>query len=290
MEDKNRIPNKGINWFPGHMAQALNIISKVLPTIDAIITIADGRAPISSINPYLQTIVQNKTQILIFSKKDLTDLNAFSNFKNLFPQYQKILFANLTNQKEIKYLLQEIQTIETKKTEKYKRYNLKTPPLRAMVVGIPNVGKSTFINLLSGKKKASVGNLPGWTRSQQLIRVNDKLELLDTPGILPSNYEDKSCALHLAWLGSMKQEILPVDYLCDTLADFVSSKYMNYITNRYDIRTYNSSQEFFNELALKRGFKLPGEVLDIDRAKKMFLKEFQQGILGKVIVDEPKKI
>ena len=159
-----------------------------------------------------------------------------------------------------------------------------------MVVGIPNVGKSTFINLLSGKKKASVGNLPGWTRSQQLIRVNDKLELLDTPGILPSNYEDKSCALHLAWLGSMKQEILPVDYLCDTLADFVSSKYMNYITNRYDIRTYNSSQEFFNELSLKRGFKLPGEVLDIDRAKKMFLKEFQQGILGKVIVDEPKKI
>ena len=265
MEDKNRIPNKGINWFPGHMAQALNSISKVLPTIDTIITIADGRAPISSINPYLQTIVQNKTQILIFSKKDLTDLNAFSNFKNLFPQYQKILFANLTNQKEIKYLLQEIQTIETKKTEKYKRYNLKTPPLRAMVVGIPNVGKSTFINLLSGKKKASVGNLPGWTRSQQLIRVNDKLELLDTPGILPSNYDD-------------------------TLADFVSSKYMNYITNRYDIRTYNSSQEFFNELALKRGFKLPGEVLDIDRAKKMFLKEFQQGILGKVIVDEPKKI
>lgn len=276
-----------INWFPGHMKVAMDQISERLKTVDLVIEIGDARAPISSLNPYLKNVLGNKKKVLVFSKIDCADKYKQEAIKKYYKdEYLMVFFADLLNQKDGKIIRSAIENIKIRQNARYEKFNVKSLPTRALVVGIPNVGKSTFINLLAQNRKAKVGNMPGFTKAQQLIKVSNNLELCDTPGILPPNYEDKKIAMRLAWLGTIKQDILSLEDLTNTLWDYLVDHYFDYLKNRYQIENKMSSDDFFYYLANFRHYLLRDEKLDIDRARKTFLKEFQDGVLGGVLVDE----
>lgn len=281
-----------IHWFPGHMKSAMSKIQEVLKVVDLIIEVGDARAPISSLNPYLKPLLKDKTKVLVFSKLDLADDTYFDTIKEYYKNdYQKVLFLDLKKKRDIDLLTKSIADTPTKKKEKFLRLGLNPPSLRALVVGIPNVGKSTLINSLSKSRKAGVGNIPGFTKSQQLIKVSKDLELLDTPGILPPNYDDRYTATRLAYLGSIKTDILPLDDLVLSLTDFLLERYPTRLESRYAVSIKNKTAlEYLGEVALARHYlKRAGEP-DLERAMKMLLKEFQSGDLGKVNVDEFKGV
>lgn len=281
-----------IHWFPGHMKSALTKIQEVLKVVDLVIEVGDARAPISSLNPYLKPLLKDKTKVLVFSKLDLADDNYFEGIKEYYKnEYQKVLFLDLKKNRDIDILTKSISDTPTKKKEKFLRLGLNPPSVRALVVGIPNVGKSTLINSLSKSRKAGVGNIPGFTKSQQLIKVSKDLELLDTPGILPPNYDDRETATRLAYLGSIKADILPLEDLVLSLTDFLIKRYPARLEKRYEVPIESkTSLTYLSEVAIKRHYLKKAGEPDIDRAIKMLLKEFQSGELGKVNVDEFKGV
>ncbi len=282
---------KSVNWYPGHMKVAMDQISVRLKTVDLVIEIGDARAPISSLNPYLKNVLESKKKVLIFSKTDCADKYKQEAIKKYYKdEYLIVFFADLLNQKDGKIMRNIIENIKIRQNARYEKFNVKSLPTRALVVGIPNVGKSTFINLLAQNRKAKVGNMPGFTRAQQLIKVSNNLELCDTPGVLPPNYEDKKTAMRLAWLGTIKQDILSLEDLTNSLYEYLVEHYYENLKKRYLIESKLSSDDFFSYLANFRHYLLSDERLDIDRARKMFLKEFQDGVLGGVLVDELKGI
>lgn len=276
-----------VHWFPGHMKVALNEIEKRIKVVDLVVEIGDARAPISSLNPYLKNVLGLKKKVLVFSKKDLADNYKVESIKKFYSQdYEEVIFADLLNPKDGQYIKNTLERIPISISPKYALYNVKPLPKRVLVVGIPNVGKSTFVNLLAGKNKTKVGNIPGYTKSQQLIKVSDSLELCDTPGILPAAYEDKSVAMRLAWLKTIKQDILPIDELAESLINFLMTDYFEALNKRYEIKEKMTGSEFFKYLASYRCFKLKSDELDIDRAHRVLLKEFAEGLLGGVVVDD----
>ncbi len=278
-----------INWFPGHMKKAFDQIKQVLPSIDLVVEIGDGRAPKSSLNPYLDKLVENKNKLVVFSKKDLSDLAKLEKF---ILEYKKrnipAIYMDFKSKQDIKNLVQVMEATKTKKENKYLKYGLVPPAKRCLIIGIPNVGKSTLINSIANRKATSVANKPGHTKSQQLIKVSSKLELVDTPGILPPNYDDKLASLHLAWIGSIKDEAIDIEQIYTSLDQFVIENYPNYVYQRYNIdRSIQLTKEnFYLEIAKARNFILKDNQLDINRAKVTFLNEFRLGVLGKVVVDD----
>lgn len=282
---------QNIHWFPGHMKVAFDEIKKLLPQIDLVIEIGDARAPLSSFNNLIEKVVEGKKIARIYSKKDLCDLKKFEEItKSDISQGKYVKALDFKNKNDIKELTDFLSTIKSSKQEKYQRLGLQVPATRALIVGIPNVGKSTLINSLVGKKKASVANKPGHTRAPQMIKVSDKFVLFDTPGVLEPNYQDKQTIVKLAWLGSVKTEILPIEELTDTLITFLLNNYLNNLNIRYNtnLSPINQPYEAFEAIAQSRKFVLPGGALDINRARMTVLKEFQEGAIGKVVVDNVK--
>ena len=287
MNEKQNQKLKNVHWFPGHMVKATREIIERLKVIDVIIEIVDSRAPISSKNPFLEDITNSKKRLLVFSKKDLTDDNKINMFEKYYQDknYDTIL-ANLNDKKDILEIIKKVQFLGKDRQEKYLKRGMKPQPLRVMIIGIPNVGKSTLINKLTRKNAASVQNTPGHTRAQQWVRINENFELLDTPGILPPHYEDKTYSLHLALIGSIKENILPIEDLYDYLIEFLLKEYPSSLNKRYGVDETLSIHEITNEIAKRRGLLLKGNEYDEEKTKKLVLKEFKEGIITPVIIDK----
>lgn len=279
---------KGIHWFPGHMQKALRQIEERIKVIDIIIEIVDARIPYSSRNPYLKDLATHKKRLIILAKKDLANEEETKKWiEFLTKDGQMALALDLTNPKSDQEIKRAIEFLGKDKWEKDKRRGLKPQPLKTMIIGIPNVGKSTLINRLARRSAASVQNTPGHTRSQQWIKVDKLFELLDTPGILPTYYENNESAVLLAWIGSIKEDILPLSELADKLLTYIRKNALSAIINRYkiEINESNLNEDIFKKIAEVRGFLSIGH-LDIEKAERVLLKEFKDGTLGRYTLEK----
>ena len=282
---------KDIQWFPGHMAKALREISERIKVVDIVIEICDARAPLSSINPELFSIIKNKPRIMILSKKDLADENITKSWLKYFEEKGYIALAMNLNKDNLDTIFNISKVCLKEKIEKDKRRGLKPQPIRALVVGIPNVGKSTFINKLSKRKATNVGNMPGVTKAQQWIKIKNDFELLDTPGVLWPKFENQEIGTKLALIGTIKQDILDKSNLAYSLLNYLFNEHPEFLTNRYGIELvdeFNDENEIvlLERIGRKRGLlKAKGEV-EINRVEEIILKEFKEGLMGRYSLEK----
>ena len=271
-----------IHWFPGHMKKALNEIEAKIKLVDIVIEILDARAPLSSINPEFEKRVQNKKRIFVLSKSDLADpVDTKKWEEHLLKSVDSLLILNLNEQKSCQIIANEVKKLGEEKHAKEKAKGMKPQPLKTMIIGIPNVGKSSLINRLAKRSAAGVQNKPGYTRGEQFIKVNNDFILLDTPGILPMNYDDKTKALHLALLGSIREEILPNEELSIYLLKFLKKFYPDALNERFGISDLSDFEKVIQDICSRRGL-----LSDYERAYALLLKEFKDGKLGRITLDK----
>ena len=269
------------------MAQAMGRIQEKLQRCDGVIEIGDARAPRSSFPDYLDRLTEGKTKVFVFSKIDLADPVRFEAYRQELIAKGITPFAfDLRDKAASKPMLRFLSNVHTQKDSRYIRLGFPLPVKYFMVLGIPNVGKSTFINALAGRNKAAVENRPGKTRAEPLIHVSEIGYLFDTPGILEPNYDDKEVAARLALLGSIRMDILPLIPLTDYLYERVRKDYAKEIHQRYQLDAAVSSEDFFEALAKTRGMLLGGNIPDTERARKTFLTEFRNGQIGRISLDD----
>ncbi|MBP9630160.1 MAG: ribosome biogenesis GTPase YlqF [Leptotrichiaceae bacterium] len=287
-----------VNWYPGHMKKTKDLILENLKIVDIVIEILDARIPISSKNPDIYTLSKNKQKITILNKVDLIDskdLKKWEDYflKNNFSDYFVALSVEKgTNFNELRKITDKIYE---KKLEKMKKKGLRKTEIRAMIVGIPNVGKSKFINKFVNKNKARVGNTPGFTRGKQWIKIDEKLELLDTPGILWPKFEDENVAYNLAITGSIKDNVLPLEDV--TMKFFEKIKKLGKIKSiikSYNLEENLSEEEIFNlesyeilEILEKRLGILKTEKHNYDIISRRILKDYRVGKIGKFFLEFP---
>lgn len=272
-----------VQWFPGHMVKALKEIYEKQKMVDMIIEIVDSRAPLSSRNPELVNI--QKPRLIIMSKKDYADPNIVKEWINHFTNNEvKVVAQDLVNGFNLKEIVNACNELMKPKFERDAKRGIRNRTVRAMVVGIPNVGKSTFINKLAKRKAAKAGNQPGVTKSQQWVKT-ENIELLDTPGVLWPKFESKDIGIKLALVGTIKEEILNLDELAVICYKFLEEYYPNELKKRYELEVIDDNV-FENICSRRKLLKSNGEY-DIDKAKYLLLKEFKEGIIGKVCVERP---
>ena len=276
-----------IHWFPGHMNKALNEVENKVKLVDVVIELLDARAPLSSINENLEKLIQNKKKLIVLTKIDLADQNATKVWvEELKKKYDSILTLDLKNNGAEAILSKAVINLGKDKWAKEMAKGMKPQPIRAMIIGIPNVGKSSLINRIAKRKAAGVQNKPGYTRGEQWIKVNKDFLLLDTPGILPMNYENQKKAAHLALIGSIREEILPNETLGEMLLDYLANQYPSALFDRYGIEKVTDRITVLNQIAERR--KLVDSVgqKDLLRAEALLLKEFKDGLLGKITLEK----
>lgn len=275
-----------IHWFPGHMKKALNEIEAKIKLVDVIIEILDARAPLSSINPEFEKRTSNKKKLIVVSKSDLADPIETKKWEIcLKNRCNSLLILNLTDPRATKIISDEVQKLGEEKHQKEKAKGMKPQPIKAMIIGVPNVGKSSLINRIAKRNAAGVQNKPGYTRGEQYIKVNKDFILLDTPGVLPMNYEDKEHAINLALIGSIREEILPNDELVKYLLKYLKKHYPNALKERFDVDDLTDPIQVSELVAKKRGLLTGGEY-DLSRADFLILKEFKEGKLGHITLEQ----
>ena len=275
-----------IHWFPGHMNKALHEVEEKVKIIDVIIELFDARAPLSSLNEQLEQATIHKKKLYLITKSDLADPNQTTLWKKHFQnQNSEVLVVDLTDKNCFKAISQSLVRLGKAKWDRDMARGMKPQPIRTMIIGIPNVGKSSLINLLAQRKAAGVQNKPGFTRGEQWIRVNKDLLLLDTPGILPMNYENKEKAINLALIGSIREEILPNDDLVDALLNNLNKHYPSSLKERFGIEDFSDHIFTMNLIAKNRGLITNNGQLDIAKAQLLLLKEFKDGLLGRITLE-----
>lgn len=275
-----------IHWFPGHMNKALHEVEEKVKVIDVVIELFDARAPKSSINEHLEKVIQHKKKLYVFTKADLADPEQTSKWQKHFrTEDSEVLVVNVNDKNSYNSISNAVIRLGKTKWAKEMARGMKPQPIRTMIIGIPNVGKSSLINLLAKRKAAGVQNKPGYTRGEQWIRVNKDFLLLDTPGILPMSYENQEKAVNLALLGSIREDILPNNELVSVLLKFLKEHYPNALKERFGIETIGEQKEALEEIANKRGLLAGSGRLDILKAESLLLKEFKDGLLGRISLE-----
>ena len=273
-------------WFPGHMTKAMRQMKEDIKLIDLIIELLDARIPLSSRNPEIDNLGQNKARLVLLNKADLADEKQNSKWIEYFKKKGIVaLKINSKNKQGIKEINNAVNIACKEKIERNLKRGIKNRPIRAMVVGIPNVGKSTFINAYAGKNCAKTGNKPGVTKGKQWIRLNKNLELLDTPGVLWPKFDDQKIGMHLAFIGSMNDNILDVSELAFQLIKLLENLYPNAIKDRYSIEGDDNILQIMYQIAELRGCKLKGNQPDLDKTSKIVLDDFRSGKLGRITLD-----
>ncbi len=275
-------------WYPGHMTKARRMMQEDIRLIDLVIELTDARVPYSSRNPDIDENGKNKARLILLNKSDLADEQMNEVWAEYFKKQgyytAKINARSGAGMKQIQGIIQEACK---EKTARDRKRGILNRPVRAMVVGIPNVGKSTFINTFAGKACTKTGNRPGVTKGKQWIRLNKNVELLDTPGILWPKFEDQSVGQKLAVIGSIKDEILQAEELALWILGFMQDHYPGRLKERYQVEEEGVLPDLLNSIAFARGCKRKGEQPDYQKAAQLIVDDFRSGKLGRVTMESP---
>ena len=299
----NRQNSTNINWFPGHMAKTRRQIEEDLKLVDIVVELLDARIPISSQNPDLKNLLKNKTVIKVLNKSDLADSKETKRWKEYFiKQGTPAVIVNSSTGYGIEETIRKIEEMMKEKLETLSERGRTGRKIRAMIVGIPNVGKSSFINRVAKKNSAEVGNKPGVTKSKQWIRINDKVELLDTPGVLWPKFNSEEVALNLSFTGTIKDDILAQTEIAYQLLKYLLQNYSENICDRYNFKKEEIEEilsqdndeniniyEIMLKIGKKRGAIVSGGNVDDEKTAKLILDDFRTGKLGNISLEKARE-
>lgn len=279
---------ENINWYPGHMKKTRELIQQNLKMVDAVIEVIDARIPVSSRNPIIDELVRGKPRIIVLNKSDLADENASRAWTEaLRTDGSRTLAMNFMSGGGVKELFRLLERMEAEKN----RDRAMQKAYRLMIVGVPNVGKSSLINRMTGKKSAQTGDRPGVTKGKQWLKLQNGMQLLDTPGILWPKFEDPKAGMNLAFCGSIKDEILDIPTLGMELISVLAENYPQLLAERYKLDGIAETPlENMENMALKRGCILPGKRIDYERIGKLVLDEFRSGKIGRITLEQVEKV
>lgn len=283
---------ENINWYPGHMKKTRELIAENLKMVDAVIEVIDARIPVSSRNPIIDELIAGKPRVIALNKSDLADEEANRIWTEYFAKAPdsaaQTVKLNSMSGDGIKQLLKLLETMDREKKAAKQAAGQAAKPYRLMIVGVPNVGKSSLINRLTGHKSAKTGDKPGVTKGKQWLRLDNGMQLLDTPGILWPKFEDPRAGLNLAFCGSIKDEILDVPTLGMELIGVLMEKYPQMLMERYKLEELGETPlETMEAMAMKRGCIMSGKRIDYERIGKLVLDEFRSAKIGRITLEYP---
>ncbi|WP_088033715.1 ribosome biogenesis GTPase YlqF [Evansella clarkii] len=278
-----------IQWYPGHMAKARRQAQEKLKLIDVVIELVDARIPLSSRNPVIDELAKGKPRLMLLNKSDLADPALTEKWVAYFEgKGFSVLKIDAQKGTGVKSVPEEVQLLAKPLTDKMRAKGMNPRAVRALILGIPNVGKSTIINRLANKRIAKIGDKPGVTKAQQWIKVGKEMELLDTPGILWPKFEDQAVGYRLALTGAIKEEIVDLQDLTVFLLRFLKEEYPGRLKERYKLEDIpDDVVELFDEIGKKRGALMGGGMVDYDRVAEILFREFRSGTMGRITMENP---
>jgi len=288
MNEVKSFANTSINWYPGHMTKALRQMKEDIKLIDVVIELIDARIPYSSKNPDIDKLAENKKRVILLNKSDMADDKLTKQWKEHYEgKGYAVAIINSKTGNGIKAINELVLKVCAEKIAKDRAKGILNRPIRAMIVGIPNVGKSTFINSFAGKACAKTGNKPGVTKGKQWIRLNKNVELLDTPGVLWPKFEDQQVGLRIAWIGSINEDILNPYDLAVKLCEYLYQNYPGILNTKYGVEECESGEEMLLRIAIKRACLLKGGIPDTNRVAIFVMDDFKNGRIGKITAEKP---
>ena len=284
-----------IQWFPGHMAKTRRLMKENLPLVDVVVEITDARVPASSRNPEMKNLVGGKPRVVVLNKCDMADEALTAEWIEYYrTNGVRAVAMDCRSGKGLNKLVPTVKEVMKKELEKRAAKGMEGKPIRMMIVGIPNVGKSSFINRVAGGKRAKVEDRPGVTRGKQWVTLEKGIDLLDMPGVLWPKFEDKTVGEHLAFTGAIKDDILDTELLAMRLADLLNREYHSLLCERYRLTDEETAgiepYDLLSLIGAKRGMKISGGEVDTERAAAMLLDEFRGGKIGRMTLEMPNEL